>query len=144
MTNDVFLKGQLEITLVDSNNTIKNQIIVPNLVVATGKQYLAKLLAAESVPAMSHMAVGTASTAANANDTALGSELLRVALDDVTRTDASVTFKAIYGTGSSGSITEAGIFNDATTGTLLCRTVFGVITKTETDFLTINWTVTVS
>jgi hypothetical protein len=144
MDNDnVSMVGQLDIILTDAHNNIKHHTVVPNLVVATGKAFLAKLLAQESVDAMSHMALGEGTAAANAADTALQTETARIAIDSQTRTDASVTFVAVYGPGVTGSFTEAGIFNDDAAGTMLCRTVYGVITKTDTDFLTINWTVTV-
>lgn len=143
MDSNVSMVGQLNITLTDAHNNIKHHTVVPNLVVATGKDFLAKLLNQDSVPAMSHMALGEGATAANAADVALEDEIARIAIDSQTRTDASVTFSTVYGPGVVGSFTEAGIFNDDTAGTMLCRTVYGVITKTDTDFLTINWTVTV-
>jgi hypothetical protein len=51
------------------------------------------------------------------------------------------TFSA--GTGT-GAITEAGIFNASSAGTLLCRTVFSVINKGALDTLVITWKVTVA
>ena len=47
------------------------------------------------------------------------------------------------GTGT-GAITEAGILNASSSGTLLCRTVFSVVNKGSADAMTITWTVTVS
>ena len=149
MTNDILdndklsMRGQLEITLTDADKNVKSHIVIPNLVVATGKEFLAKFLNQESTSPMTHMALGEGTAAANAADVALQDEVSRIEIDSNTRTDASVTFVAVYGPGVTGSFTEAGIFNDDTAGTMLCRTVYGVITKTDTDFLTINWTVTV-
>jgi hypothetical protein len=51
------------------------------------------------------------------------------------------TFPA--GTGT-GAVTEAGLFNASSAGTLLCRTVFSVINKGAADTLGITWTVTVN
>jgi len=51
----------------------------------------------------------------------------------------------LFGAGEgTGSITEAGIFNASSSGTLLCRTVFSVVNKGASDSMTITWTVTVS
>jgi hypothetical protein len=47
------------------------------------------------------------------------------------------------GTGT-GAVTEAGILDNSTGGTLLCRTTFGVINKAAADTLGITWTVTVN
>ena len=44
----------------------------------------------------------------------------------------------------TGAITEAGILNAASAGTLLCRTVFSVINKGASDSMTVTWTITIS
>ena len=57
----------------------------------------------------------------------------------------AVQYVATFAAGTgTGAITEAGIFNDAVTGTMLCRTVFAVINKGSLDTLTITWKVTVA
>jgi hypothetical protein len=38
---------------------------------------------------------------------------------------------------------EAGIFNAASGGTMLCRTTFPIVTKLPADALTITWTITI-
>ena len=94
---------------------------------------------------MSHMAIGTGSTAAAAGNTALGSEAGRVALTSSTVTDNAVAYVASFGAGTgTGAITEAGLLNASSSGTLLCRTVFSVINKGANDTLGITWTVTIS
>ena len=55
--------------------------------------------------------------------------------------DATATFGA--GTGT-GAVTEAGILNASSSGTLLCRTEFSVVNKGSSDSMTVTWTVTVS
>jgi hypothetical protein len=47
------------------------------------------------------------------------------------------------GTGT-GAVTEAGIFNASSAGTMLCRTVFGVVNKGVDDAMSITWAITVS
>jgi hypothetical protein len=94
---------------------------------------------------MSHMAVGTGSTAAAAADTTLGTELNRQSLTSTTVTDNALAYVASYAAGTAtGSLTEAGIFNASSAGTMLCRTVFGTVTKAADDSMTITWTITVS
>jgi hypothetical protein len=94
---------------------------------------------------MTNMAVGAGATAAAAGDTALGSELGRVTLASSTSSANVVTYTATFPAGTgTGAITEAGIFNAASSGTLLCRTVFSVVNKGASDAMSITWTITVS
>ena len=77
-----------------------------------------------SATAMSHMAIGTGSTAAAAGDAALGNEAGRVSLTSTTVTSNAVAYVATFGAGTgTGAITEAGILNASSSGTLLCRTM---------------------
>ena len=95
--------------------------------------------------AMSHMAIGTVSTAAAASDSALGGQANREALTSATVTGTTITYIATFGAGSgTGAITEAGLFNQSSAGDMLCRTVFAVINKGQNDAMTISWSVTVS
>ena len=95
--------------------------------------------------AMSHMAIGSGSTAAAAGDTALGSQLGRVALTSTTVSSAVVTYVASFPAGTgTGAVTEAAILNASSGGTMLCRTVFSVVNKGAQDSMTVTWTVTVS
>ena len=134
------LKGKLAIAI--NGETVKE---VDNLVVTDGKEYVASRMKDATTTAMSRMAIGTGSTAAAASDSALGSEAARVALTSTTVSGADVTYVATFGAGTgTGAITEAGIFNAASSGTMLCRTVFSVVNKGASDSMTITWTVTVS
>ena len=146
MINDtVKMKGELRLTLTNPTGNITQEVVVPNLVVTTGKNYIASRIKDASATAMSHMASGTGSTAAAAGNTALGSEAGRVALTSTTVTNNAVAYVATFPAGTgTGAITEAGILNASSSGTLLCRTVFSVINKGAADTLGITWTVTVS
>ena len=56
-----------------------------------------------------------------------------------------VTYVATFGAGTgTGAVTEAGILNASSSGTLLCRTEFSVVNKGSSDSMTVTWTVTVS
>lgn len=116
-----------------------------NLVVTAGKGFVASRMTGASADVMSHMAVGTSTTAASAGQTALVSESARVALASASVSAAVVTYTATFpaGTGTA-ALTEAGILNASSSGTMLCRTVFSVVNKGSADAMTITWTVTVS
>jgi hypothetical protein len=94
---------------------------------------------------MSHMAIGTNSTAAAAGNTALGAEADRNGLASTVVSGATVTYTATFGAGEgTGAITEAALLNASSGGTMLCRTVFAVVNKGSQDSMTITWSVTVS
>ena len=138
-------KGTLDIVVRGPDGNIKDEKKVENLIVDTGLDYIASRMSGTSESVMSHMAVGTGSTAAAASDTTLGTELDRNALTSTTVTDNAVAYVCSWAAGDgTGSLTEAGIFNAASAGTMLCRTVFGTVTKAADDSITITWTITVS
>ena len=141
MINDgLKLTGKLKIAL--NGETVQE---VNNLVVTDGKEYVASRMKDATTTAMSHMAIGSGSTAAAAGDSSLGTELGRVALTSTSVSGAVVTYTATFGAGTgTGAVTEAGILNASSSGDLLCRTVFSVVNKGASDSMTITWTVTVS
>ena len=141
MINDgLKLTGKLKIAL--NGETVQE---VDNLVVTDGKGYVASRMKDASATAMSHMAIGSGSTAAAAGNSSLGTELGRVALTSTAVSAAVVTYTATFPAGTgTGAVTEAGILNASSSGTLLCRTVFSVVNKGSSDSMTITWTVTVS
>ena len=146
MINDsIEVTGELKLTLTRPDGHVKHEVIIPNLVVTTGKNYIASRIKDASATAMTHMAIGTGSTAAAAGNTALGSEAGRVALTSTTVSTNNIAYVATFPAGTgTGAITEAGILNASSSGTLLCRTVFSVINKGSADTLGITWTVTVN
>lgn len=141
------LTGRLKMVLTDENGIVKQEQEVDNLVVTAGKGFIASRMKDATAVVMSHMAVGTSSTAPAVGDTTLGAEIAssRTALTSTTVTTNSVAYVCTFGTGvGTGAVTEAGIFNASSAGTMLCRTTFSVINKGASDTLTITWTVTVN
>ena len=145
MINDTIkVTGELKVTLTKPDGNV-HETVVPNIVVTDVKEYIASRMKDASATAMSHMAIGTGSTAAAAGDAALGTEAGRVALTSTTVSSNAVAYVATFAAGTgTGAITEAGILNASSSGTLLCRTVFSVINKGAADTLGITWTVTVN
>ena len=134
------MKGHLQVSL---NGEVVRDI--DNLVVTAGKAYVASRMKNTADSAMSHMAIGSGTTAAAAGQTALGTELGRVSLTSTTVSSNVVTYVATFAAGTgTGAVTEAGILNASSSGTMLCRTVFSVVNKGSADSMTITWTVTVS
>ena len=95
---------------------------------------------------MSHMALGSGTTAAAAGNTALETQLgSREALDSSTVTASSLAYVCTFEAGdATGTVTEAGIFNASSSGPMLCRSVFSAITKGSSDSLNVTWTISVT
>lgn len=148
------MRGELEIIVQSPSLEIKQRIYVPNLIVTSGKNVMANYLAKGTTinNAMSHMALGTGAAIPAAGNTGLGSEILttggRKAFSTTSSSNNVASFQAIFNPGeaTNAAITEAGIFNSATSnaGIMLCRTIFGAVAKEANDTLTINWNVTIN
>ena len=140
--------GQVHIQVLGPNGELKEERKVKNLVVDDGLDHIANRIGASS-PAtrMSHMEVGTGTTAPAAGDSTLQTALVgsRVSLTSQTVTSNAIQYIGDFPAGTgTGAVTEAGIFNASSSGTLLCRTTFSVVNKVADDTLKITWTVTVS
>lgn len=117
--------------------------ILDDLIVTTGLQWIAQRLTGVSSP-ITHMGIGTGTTGASAGDTALETEIARVALNSPGGTASGVNavfvgeFTAGVGT---GDITEIALFDAASGGTMLCRTVGAAIAKGAGDSLEFTSTI---
>jgi len=143
------LSGQLNIVLKDKDGNVKDSREVKNLVVNAGLAYIASRMVGTAKDVMSHMALGSGTTAAAAGQTDLVTMLgSREALDSTTITGTNnekVQYVASFEAGdATGAVTEAGIFNASTSGDMLCRTVFDVVNKAADDTMTVTWTITLS
>lgn len=137
------------VTVVQKNaaGQIIKEFQVPNLVVTSGKNHIAAKIAAttNSPAAMTHMAIGTGTSTPGVSDTALGTQTGRVSLSGSVVSTNTITYTATFPAGTGdGAITEAGVFNASSGGTMLCRTTFPVVNKASGDTIAITWVVTVS
>jgi nucleoside recognition membrane protein YjiH len=146
LNDEMNLVGELHIVLTAETGEVKKDVVVPNLVVSVGKNFVASALIASSPTPFSNMAVGTGTTTPALGDTTLTSELYRNAFNPAASTSGNVaTFTGTYGAGvATGALTEAGLFNSATSGagTMMSHVTFAVVNKAATDSLTITWTIT--
>lgn len=148
MQEKINATGKLTIVLRDENGVVKEQHTHDNLVVTAGLAHIASRMAGTAQGVMSHMEVGTGTTAASAEQTTLvtgglsdGRQPLASYIASGSAVTAITTFDADEGT---GALTEAGLFNASEAGTMLCRTVFAVVNKGASDSMTITWTITLS
>jgi len=137
--DDLKLTGHVSIAL---NDEVVQEI--PNLVVTAGKNWVADRMN-DANTVMTHMAVGTGTTAADAADTGLETESARGALTSTTVTNNAVAYVETFAAGTAtAALTEAGLFDAASSGDMLARTVFSVVNKGANDSMTVTWTITVS
>jgi hypothetical protein len=140
MVNDLLsMRGDVVIKLNDEVVLEKK-----NLIVTAGKAFLASAVLNSSSSPFTYMAIGTGTAAAAVTDTALATELTRSAFTTSSVASNVVTLTTTYAAGTgTGTLTEAGILNNSSGGTLLSRVVFSAINKGSADSLTITWTITV-
>ena len=152
-TSNLKALGKLHILLTGADGTVKYETEVPNTVVNAGKAFIAQSMlktTTNSPAAMTHMGVGTGTTAPAVTQTALTTEIGTRSTVTATNTTVTVTndtaqYVATFAAGNAtGAIAEAGVFNASTSGTMLCRTQFGVINKGVDDTLTITWRVSIT
>ena len=96
-----------------------------------------------SCTAFDYIAIGTGTTAPAATDTALGTEQQRAAATgtQVTTTVTNDTLQLVkdaFSFSGDYAITEAGVFNDASAGTMLSRTTFSAVNVTADDTLKVT------
>lgn len=145
INENIKVTGDVSIKVFDEQGNVKDERTIKNLVVTTGKGFIASRMVDASASTMSHMAVGSSSTAAANADSALGGELGRAALTSSSASGAVVTYVASFAAGvGTGAVVEAGVFNASSSGTMLCRTTFAVVNKGANDGMSITWTITVS
>ena len=140
------LSGQLAIVLKDKDGNVKEERTEKNLVVTTGLNYIASRMKDATATAMTHMALGSGTTNALAAQTDLITLLgSREALDSIVTESNAVAYVSSFEAGdATGAVTEAGIFNASTSGTMLCRVVFSVVNKAADDTMTVTWTITLA
>lgn len=141
--------GIATILLIDENGIEKDRRVVKNRIVDTGLAHITSRLVGTAQAVMGYMAIGTGATSPVAGNTALGAESMRsvatpsIVLGNVA--NDSVSYSATFGpAGSAYAVTEAGIFNDNSAGTMLNRLTFAVINKGTLDTLVLTWKITAS
>lgn len=126
----ITISGRIDFEIRKADGSLKEAWSVKNTIVNAGKAQIALLAGDASATPFTYLAVGTSNTAPAASQTALQAEItdtgLARAAGTVSRTTTSVTndtYQITYTWTASGSKTveEIGIFNAASTGTMLGR-----------------------
>ena len=110
--SSVKLTGKLVIQKFDDSNKLVYETEVKNLVVTSGKQFIASRIVESSASVMGFMAIGDDASSASTTQTTLVNELARVAVDSKTASGVNSTFVATFPAGTgTGNIVEASITN---------------------------------
>ncbi len=153
MKEKIKLSGEIRLVLKDKAGNLKEDRTIKNTITAVGKAALAGLLLADvGGAAFDYIAIGVGSPSA----TALGSEATtnggaRRGGADVTgsRVTTSVAndtaqFVTTFTFTGSLAITEEGIFNAASNGTMLASQTFAPLNVVDGDTLTITHKIQIS
>jgi len=149
MNENIKLKGQFNFKHI-RNGRVIDERTYDNIIVNDGKAAVAGLMLADvtGIDKFDYIAIGTGTTAESATQTALITEVMRAnatgsrVTTNVTNDTAQLV--ATFNFTSSYAITEAGVFNASTAGTMLCRKVFSAINVANGDSLQVTYKVTVS
>lgn len=120
-----------------------------NLVVSAGKAGVAsRINGSGAETAFTYIAMGTGTNAAAAGDTTLQTELAASGLSRANSTASRVTtsvtndtaqLQNTFSVSGTAAVTESGVLNAASNGTLLARQVFSAINVVNGDSLQITW-----
>jgi hypothetical protein len=145
MTNQVNVSANVQVTIQDAvTGAIVSQQEHRNLVVSGGLDLIRDLLDGDAVAGLTHFAVGTGTGAVSATQTGLGDEQFR---DTVTQRTSNaqqliVSYYLASGSANGNTLSEAGLFNDASAGTMFARVLLSPgIAKTTAIAITFNWTI---
>lgn len=138
------LRGHIHIVCRDKDGHLKHELEMDNLITTAGKSVVAALLNGEANNKFDYIALGTGTTAAAIGDTTLQTETHRGQDASTSRSTNVLTVDKLFTMGGSFTISEAGLLNAASTGTLLARQVFTGLPLVSGDTLTLTWTITAS
>lgn len=154
MNDNISIKGKFIIKKFDADGNLIETREVDNVITNAGKTEVAGLICADqaaSYTAFDYIAIGTddgTTLPVDATNTALGAEVMRQAatgtLVTTSVTNDTMQLQATFNFTSSYAITEAGVFNDATAGTMLARQTFAAINVASGDSLQVTYKVQVS
>ncbi len=126
---------------------------IANLVVNAGMAGVAsRINGAGGEAAFTYIAVGTGAVAPAATDTALGAEIIDSGLARANSTASRVTTDVTNDTAQlvntfsvtgTKAVTESGVLNAASVGTLLCRQTFSAVNVVNGDSLQVTWKIDV-
>ena len=151
ITENVGLTGHIDILHFREGELIDERHI-KNVITNTGKAEVAGLINGDTTGPFTYIAIGTGTTAADATDTALESEIssgggertsATCSRTTTDTTDDTAQLVATFNFTSSFAVTETGVFDAASDGIMLCRQTFSALNVQSGDSLQITWKIDV-
>src|SRR5439155_24472344 len=132
------LRGCLRLQLLDLSGLVLEERLVENLFVTAGRSWILRQLETvnqNTALSISHIALGSVTVAPVSTDSALGGEVLRVAIGTFTTSTLtvappSVSFLASAATNQANkTLDEVGLFNTSAAGTMLAHDYYASFVK---------------
>ena len=127
----------------------QDSMTVSNLVTNAGVAAVAGIIGeVGAVDPFEYIAVGTGTTAAGATDTALVTEITDSGLARVQASASLITtdvtndtlkLTTTFTVSGTKAVTESGVFNAASSGTMIARQVFSAVNVASGDNLQVDW-----
>jgi len=146
----IALRGCFHIQVKDTEGNVVEDLGVQNTVVTAGRRWVLQQINSvdhATAQALTHLAVGTSTTAPATSDTALGNENSRIAINsfvtsNLTSNPPSWQALASWNTNQANTtLGEVGMFNSNSGGTMLARATFSTVNKTTSNTLSITYTI---
>ena len=141
-------RGRVRLTFRDAQTgLILDRVVADNLIVKVGRTLQLELLNGGALTPITHVAVGTGSTAPVAGNTTLETELSRIAIASFDESGYSQEppwwmAEAQFSTSqANGTLTEIGLFTASVGGTMYGRATFADKVKTSSQTLDIQYQV---
>jgi len=149
-SNVILLRGSLRMHLMDLSGKVLEEILVENTVVTAGRAWvLGQLQTVNQVTSqvISHLAIGSSTTAPATGDTALGGEVTRLAISSflttgLTANPPSWQAQASFATNlANTTLAEMGLFNSSGGGTMLGHATFASFVKATSNTFSVSYTI---
>lgn len=149
ITDFIRLRGALQIHLRDPQGKILEERIINNTVVIAGRAWVLGQLESvnNTTQVIGFMAIGSSTIAPTTGDTALGNEVLRIAIGTFVTTGLAANppswqAQASFATNQANTtLAEVGLFNSSAVGTMLGHATFTSFVKATSNTLTISYTI---
>lgn len=146
MQSYIKVVGNIDIKRYDESGNLLGVLHYPNLVVDTGKAFIAGRIASNT-SVITHIGLGEGTSGVVPSDVKLEVEIDRANLSvSPSVSGTSITYTASFGASNAvGTLSEAGLFNSGNTQSsiMVCRTIFPGYEKLSNEAVSISWTLTV-
>ncbi|RLE97808.1 MAG: hypothetical protein DRJ96_02850 [Thermoprotei archaeon] len=132
------LRGTLVITVIGKDGKVKTRRVIRNTVTSDGITAICELIVGIRTTPFKYIAIGQGTP----SESGLGAEVARK--EATVNVPGYAYWEATFTADASWSITEAGIFDAPSGGTMLAYQSFGAVDLSPGDQIRITWSLTLS